>query len=252
MVAPFPSVPQLTDWRAVLCQFLGIPSQTADPDLLEELRAATEENQEAAVQGGVTGEPTYQIIYQVKCHEQSRAELYHQAPWPVDRGYGTPHLRGGQLVGNLELYLERNKPTTFLVYKHYACCKLNVHTTLQPSEVPSDGDISSLFVGEHVSVTSDIFRDALCALRHAGGGGIIYPDFENDDELSAPYIWWYHQRHRLCDVVRRLTPKLAAQIALFGDYVSESLGQEYNAVDRLLGEGKMIKKLLPYLYVSSR
>ncbi|EFX01644.1 hypothetical protein CMQ_8110 [Grosmannia clavigera kw1407] len=135
------------DWRGVICKFLDKPTKTENDDLwvaLQDVRTRYLEMKDCATEGLKSDgamEPNYITIHRINCNEgESDGELSLGVPWPVRNADGYTHLRGREIISNLELHLERNKWVAFIVYKDYSCCTIHEDDSLkfQPNEKEED------------------------------------------------------------------------------------------------------------------
>lgn len=251
-----PAFPFQVDWRRVLCQSFSLNHQENDQAILESLQNITDRLEAAdrslydASIMDASADLNYQTMHRIRCAEQSTTELCLNEPLPVWNADGLIHLRGSRVVTNLELHLERNKGTAFLVYRDYKCCESRGPETVQrqPSTISADA-VPSLLVNESVSIVSETLSLALDELLSIRVGSTLHPGFNPLMEFSAPYVWWFCQRDRIQSGIQSLAPAHLPHILLFQDYLEESLGQEYQTVDKLLEEGRLSAKYLPYLYI---
>ncbi|KAI2615922.1 hypothetical protein GGR54DRAFT_255090 [Hypoxylon sp. NC1633] len=245
------------DWRGVLCRFLDRPSGVTDEEILDELDAASSNLREIkrvkAKDFAQSDEPRFQVINRIRCRTSNESGMYMDSPWVVESGPYLAHLRGSNAIRNLELYLEQNKETSFIVYREFECCAKphNIPDTrdtgLQPSVDPGD-----LLVGEYVTIISDELRSAFVELSRSALKGIIHPDFDDVESISRihrPYLWWFHRRAQINSARAQLGPAFQRHISTFEEFLDTSLGDEWAGVDSLLSEGRMNALYLNYLFV---
>ncbi len=199
------------------------------------------------------GPPRFQVIHTVHCRNSSAEDrLYLDQPWVVESGPYNAHLRGSQPINNFELYLERNKEIVFIVYKDYDCCgksPLPLHRSKNEREF--EVDASALLVREQTSIISRDLRLALGDLANTALQGIPHPDFEDEGEISHPYIWYFHRRKEIAAATDGLQPEARRYLDVFHDYIQDRMMDEWNTVDKLLGEKKISAQYMDYLFVSS-
>jgi hypothetical protein len=242
------------DWRGLLCQFLSVPALAEDNTVLTSLKSVTNRikaaERSANLKRSYDSTDEYQIIHRIRCAEQSTEELCLDVPWTVRNGSRNIHLRGSNMVEHLELYLERHKAVSFIVYKDYKCCGIDDLGVGQGDHSAVIGDDASDFlVNESVCIVSEAFCLALKELWSKALGNASHPKFEQFSEFTAPFVWWYCQRDRIADAIPSLQPHHQHHLGSFQTYIYASLGKEYEAVDVLVADGKITAEYMIYLYV---
>lgn len=204
--------------------------------------------------------------------------MYLEEPWTVHAGRHRSHLRGGQQVSNMELFLERNKDVTFLVLRYYVCCAEKSH--LNPATRTRFGkDIDtrpvSMLVEEHIDIVSKDLQSRLAKVADVVLQGIPHPKFgraeedeeegsdDYDDEYESgeyngrddpdiyyPYLWFYHRRPDISETIESLEETDQGHLNLFCGYIQHRMSEEWNAVDNLLLKGEITAEYLRYIYVS--
>jgi hypothetical protein len=138
------------------------------------------------------------------------------------------------------------------VYKQYDCCNSNSLTAqLHPPRIPTSESVPDLLVTESVSIVSEDFGQALHELWSRAGRDIPHPNFSGlrPEEFKAPYYWWYWHQDEFGTAIPNLESHLIPYVHIFGQYIDESFRAEYDQVDKLLEDGKVTAKYMPYLYV---
>lgn len=244
----------MIDWRGCICDLLHLSEDSTDEVILEGLAEAAEQLEDAARAMNDASEtqvfmPRYELIHRVRCADTREYNLFLETPWVVDSGPEHSHLRGSRPVGNLELYLEKNKDISFIAYKDYTCCVSSQRH--RGFGDPAITDPSTLLTRESVYIVSEEFCSALITLvGESPPDEIFYPTFEVDQEFSSPYLWWFHRRKEFEQTIRILEPSHREHIHVFSNYLHENLGDTWHKIDSLLAEGKMEAKYIAYLYVS--
>ena len=257
MPVPLPPMIEQIDWRKVLCQFLSVSSRTEDNIILTSLHSVTDRIKAAErlsrKENNSESTDEYQIIHRIRCAEQSTTELCLDVPWTVKNGPRKIHLRGGEMIEHLELHLERHKAVSFIVYKDYKCCETDDLGVQHGSHsVVIGADASDLLVNESVCIVSEAFCLALKELCSEALGNASHPKFALSSEFSAPFVWWYCRRVQIAAAIPLLQPHHLQHIGLFQKYIDVSLGEEYEAVDMLVADGKITAEYMTYLYVGSQ
>lgn len=222
----------------------------------------------------------YQVIHCVFCDDKTDGNvgrvMYLEQPWTVQAGRHRAHLRGSQQVSNMELYLERNKDVGFIVFQDYVCCGEKpspVNRNRFGREV--DTRLMSMLVAEHIDIVSDDLRSTLADLSDVAFEGIPHPKFgrmEDEEEdagseyvidddssgydigesldVSYPYLWFYHRRHKLSEVIDCLEDSDKEHVNVFCGYIQDRMADEWAAVDKLISKGEISAEYVRYIYVS--
>lgn len=221
----------------------------------------------------------YQVIHCVFCDGNTDGHvgrvMYLEQPWTVHAGRHRAHLRGSQEVSNMELYLERNKDVGFIVFQDYVCC--GEPNTVNRNRLGRGVDtrLMSMMVAEHIDIVSDDLRSTLADLSDVAFEGVPHPKFGRtedeeedagseyviDDEssgydigesldVSYPYLWFYHRRHKLSDVIDCLEDSDKGHVNVFCGYIQDRMADEWAAVDKLISKGEISAEYIRYIYVS--
>lgn len=271
----------MIDWRYEICRFLQLDPNASDKEVFDELQMASAKMKEAErvkYQSAIhQGLPRYQVIHRVLCEGTQERVMYLEEPWTVHVGRYRSHLRGGQQVSNVELYLERNKDVSFLVLRDYECCaeKSHSHTTTR-TRLGKDTDARpvSMLVEEHIDIVSDDLQSRLASLSDVVFQGIPHPNFgrvEEDEDIDNdyndeyessdcsgrdnpdiyyPYLWFYHRRSKISETIERLEEIDQGHLNLFCEYIQNRMSDEWTAVDKLISKGEITAEYLRYIYVS--
>lgn len=90
------------------------------------------------------------------------------------------------------------------------------------------------------------------ALKEILGSGTEYKqtlsEYLRTQELSAPYLFIYHSRHRLDGIQNRLSPPAQKQLDLLLDYVKSTFGDQYAAANSLLARKQILPEYVDYLF----
>jgi hypothetical protein len=247
------------DWRAQICQFLNLGSESTDKTILKGLEGAADKLEEVERLRAVETEqhdpvPKYQIIHRVNCAIETSVYLYPEEPFASSNGQQGAHLRGTtEPIYNFDLYLERDKAISFIIYKDYRCCDIS-RSGRRHNDISWDVEPSTLLTGESISIVSPILCGAMKALTDDAVGGITHPDFERlGVEFSSPYLWWFFRRNEIFHSVERLNLNESAleHVYVFQQYLQDHLFGTWSVVDSLLDEGKINAQYIGYLFVSN-
>lgn len=246
------------DWRAELCDLLNEDPNVTDSELIKAKESAIDTLKEAAIlrssASQTKGPPKYEVIHRICCHELRTENLFLDKPWVVESGRYGAHLRGSRAIPHLELHLERNKEITFIVYRNFECCgeappkTLTYHGRVADS---LESDASSFLKTEYMHIISEELSDGLQELAYSALADIPHPRFDkpHDQEISYPYLWWFHRREEIESAIEKLSPTSQKHVSVLRDYVQRQLAKEWSIVDLLLEEGRMTAEYIRYLFV---
>jgi hypothetical protein len=143
----------------------------------------------------------------------------------------------------MDLYKERNRGLSFIVFKHYMCCN--------PDKKSQSGDEPTPAT-ESVYIISPDLYSALEKVSRKSSQTYLYPNFKVESELSAPYLWFYHDRSFITSTIDRVKSKHRKHLhCLFNDYINVHMGEEYAEVDKQLSTKLISSNFLSYIFVSA-
>ncbi|KAF5013004.1 hypothetical protein FDECE_951 [Fusarium decemcellulare] len=226
------------NWRSEICRLLEISPDVSDEKIIEAMGIAHQKLREIdqlrSTEKARQGPPRFQIFH---------------SPWVVETGPNNAHLRGSQPVRNLELYLERNKEIVFTVYRDYRCCGRS-HSRTRSEPGMEAGDASSLLEREQISVISPVLQSAMMHLANSALKGIPYPDFGASRDINHPYLWWFHRRREIDEVMDKLRPESWLHVMqLLHDYILGRMMNDWETVGKLLERSKISAQYIDYLFV---
>ncbi|ETS79874.1 hypothetical protein PFICI_07403 [Pestalotiopsis fici W106-1] len=249
------------DWRYEICTFLDKPCDVPDNDLLDAFEEAS----------GTLGEierlrrqasdqhipPRYQVVHEIICHhDRTERGIFLERPSVVNYGPHGAHVRSSRGISNKEVFLERNKEITFLVWRQYECCGIEPPDKgLLHQGGTDDLNIKALLKYEYIEIISSDLREAMIALGRRLED-IPMPDLEEEEEeeekIDAPYLWWFHQRSQIQVATLAMQPAFQEHIDVFARYLLESFGNEWEIVDQLLANKNITVDLIHYLFVPNQ
>ncbi|KAJ0163707.1 hypothetical protein CTA2_2540 [Colletotrichum tanaceti] len=241
-----------------ICRFLHLSNQTTDDEIFEALEDTEGKLRDAErlryQYAADPGPPRSQVMHRIDCQQEETSMVYLDEPWPVESGPYHSHLRGSRPVANLELYLERNKNISFLVFREYRCCHRPIKwQNLIDTNHSTTADLSLFSSGEYIDLNSLEARIALKVLSELALAGIHHPLFDDNEgtarSISYPYIWWFHRRHEIALSKAAMDPALQQHVDVLQTYMEDRLQSEWTAVDNLTAKGKITLDLLSYIFV---
>lgn len=244
----------IIDWRRELCRLLDVTSSIDDGELLDRIGPATETLRKAERENTTEEErpPRYEILNRVTCLGSMYGHgdrLYLDDPWIVESGPYTAHLQGSHPIHNLELHMERNKEITFIVYRHFECCR-----AVPPKDIndPLGSDTSRLLRAETITLISEELSKALERLARSALDEIPHPDFDiesHGNTIAYPYLWWFHRRNQIAGSMGDLRQTHQKHLAVFEQYIKHRLEADWRDVDALLANGRITADYIQYLFV---
>ncbi|KAF6824088.1 P-loop containing nucleoside triphosphate hydrolase [Colletotrichum musicola] len=240
----------IIDWRGELCRFLQLSHEPSDEDILDALEEAEEKLRVAEIQKsrfGADPEPLrYQAVYTIDCRlapAKDRDIIYLDTPWPVDSGPYHSHLRGSRAIKNLELYLERERTISFLVFREYSCCFRKIRwQQFSDSQQSETDELSRFFSKEYFDPASADLRTALEDLSVFALYDIPHPRFDGKKpgKISYPYLWWYHRRRSIDREKKKMEKDLQKHISILQDYMQDRLQPDWDIVDDLMSRDEVV------------
>ncbi|KAK7714996.1 hypothetical protein SLS64_003692 [Diaporthe eres] len=175
--------------------------------------------------------------------------LYFDPPqWT--RGQGGPGVLRSQLpVTNFDLYLEKNKDISFIVYKTYGMPQDDSRTRGMGDRQLAAHDLNDAVVDESIQPVNEALVNAIEALLKAEDEyASILQSFRQTSELEAPYLFVFHQRNDWERIRLSLPESSHQQLVMLWDYILQSQGAEYAVADSRISLGKITPELLKYLF----
>jgi hypothetical protein len=244
------------DWRGEICKLLNLAYDTSNLDLFAALQEASERLEEVeglrALALAQSGPPRYEVIHVVRC-ERSDTTTYFDEPVIVENGPYPAHLRGGKVMRNLDLFLERSK-AVFLVWRHYECCGSDPFpANYGRSDDNMELKAADLQSAEHVTHMSSKLRSAFIDISKIALMDSPHPDFEKSrygsEDIRHPYLWWFHRRDQIEAMAYGLDRDSRAHFDVFRRYLRDCLGKEWATADEFMARGVITPQLIEYIFV---
>ncbi|KAI0543546.1 hypothetical protein F4679DRAFT_577526 [Xylaria curta] len=153
-------------------------------------------------------------------------------------------LRCSVPVENFDLYLEKNKHLSFIVYKTYVIPEPERRsTTLQP------GDAPRFQIDESIKpITEGLIEGIRTLLESKDEYSELWQIFQATKELNAPYLFVYHQRADWERLYGDIMQSSQEQLSMLWNYIIQNHGEEYATADRWIASGKITSKYIQYLF----
>ena len=203
----------------------------------------------------------YQTLYRILQEQeilqkkgQTKFEKTLSLPFldPPERIYGggkSQSLRCKVPVENFELFLEQNKDVSFIVYQTYTSNSQDPMAT----DRLSNGHNQSLDIPPHVEesirpVAQGLIEALETILESREEYAQMLQNFRGTLELHAPYIFMYHHRSDLENLIGELKQQSKEQFTLFSNYVVQQHGSTYASADSMISQGKISPAYIDYLF----
>ncbi|GAW18962.1 hypothetical protein ANO14919_084460 [Xylariales sp. No.14919] len=159
-----------------------------------------------------------------------------------DRG-GTPRCHDP--VKNFDLFLEKNKDISFIVYKTYVV----VSAPMQQLILVQNADGPEIRIEESIKpITQELIEAVKTLLTSKQEYENLWDTFRSSGELLAPYLFVYHQRTDWHEIRASIDTSSEEQMIMFWNYIIQNHGDEFTAADACISEGKVSAKYVPYLF----
>ena len=177
-------------------------------------------------------------------------EHYFDRPLWAEGEDGQRYLRSTMPLRNLDLYLERNKDISFVVFEHFTQTQSGTQRHMH-----SDSDEVLAVTPSKVSVfpVSAELKAALeCLLSSNDSFGEFRTEIETTGELKAPYLCCFHSRQSFDITTQSLDADTIRHFNLFWRYIDQDWGSEYKAVEDMLSQGVILPRYIAYLFRPSQ
>jgi len=169
--------------------------------------------------------------------------------WVQGQGSAS-QIKSNLPLTNFELYLEKNKDISFIVYRNFDQESARNAAQRGTDNVTSD---EATHRPKHTHETvRPVHKDLIEAIKALLDSRQEYAElaseFSASLELPAPYLFIYHSRNSLEKFQDRLSLHAKVQLSLLLDYVTEQYADEYANADSILSRNKISPKLLRYLF----
>ena len=202
----------------------------------------------------------YKIIYRIQKSEfdyqhgdksyEQRGKLFFDHPEWV-HGQGTDkQIKSNSPLTNFELYLEKNKNISFIVYRNFHDNFSRVVDQPGDENIQGDGTADRpRHANETVRlVNKDLIKAIEALLQTQQHYTDLAHEFSQSFELPAPYLFIFHSRKSLENFQESLPVHAKTQLALLLKYVTAHYADEYATADSLLSQSKISPKFLRYLF----
>ena len=149
------------------------------------------------------------------------------------------HLGGNRQIPDLNAYLQQNQQLTFVVFMDYKCGHNSSYQT--ESEIPPYNQTIYLSSPALCSALEALYK-RLCLQYQL--------KFAPKLTLGAPFLWFYDSKLKFKEELDRMEATSQAQLRPFYETLVRLTKEEFEAADRLMGQGSICWKYIHYLFVS--
>lgn len=202
----------------------------------------------------------YQILYRIlrkgtgsaigpSLKQDTLSGPYFDPPEQIQGQGESLNLRCNAPVQNFDLFLERNKDISFIVYR--------THVVEQPDSTTPKDTLHNHEVGTRVveSVTEsirpiaqDLIQALQAILEVRNGYADVLQNFRTTMELHAPFLFMYHLRNDHELLQNELKPQAVDHFTLFWHYVLEQYGDTFANASSMISQGSISSAFAEYLY----
>lgn len=194
-------------------------------------------------------QPSHPRLKFIAAARNDSTPLYFDPPQWTKGQSGPGVLRSQLPVTNFDLYLEKNKDISFIVYKTYGIPQDISKMREMRDQQSAAHDLNDAVVDESIQPVNEALVNAVDALLEAEDEYVsILKSFRQTSELAAPYLFVFHQRNDWEKVRLSLPESSHRQLAMLWDYILQSQGAEYAVADSKISLGKITPELLKYLF----
>lgn len=204
----------------------------------------------------------YQIIYRIEGvslvqkqngkreWEKQYMPFFDHPSWVQGQGSAS-QLKSNLPLTNFELYLEKNKDISFLVYRDFD--NKSAHMVDAPGTDRFKREENTGHPHNAAETVRLVNKDLIEVIKALLGSQQQYAELASEFsvslELPAPYLFIYHSRKGLERFQDNLPVHTKAQLSLLLAYVMEQYADEYATADSLLARAKISPRLLRYLFM---
>lgn len=190
-----------------------------------------------------------QIIYRIL--QDQKTTLYFDHPeWTTGQGRSRK-LSSTLPVSNLSSYLVKHRDLAFIVYRDFDVSDMATNRPLDAHIEDENNDVVPPIrhSGEEiVPVSKDLHLALTKLLESMPEFTDILRYFIQNTALPAPYLFIYHSRSTIQNLMQDLPDRAQRQLSLILDYIYSEHGTEYKAADLLLAKGKIALPYFKYLF----
>ena len=171
-------------------------------------------------------------------------DIYLESPQWKEGGRG-PILHASSPLNNERFYLDQHPEIAFVIYKDYDPLAPDDISKIMSKDgvfrIPEPSKQTLLLTSEHmISAVEQLARQIPDFAK-------IFPNFNPEKEIPAPYMFIYYSMPLFDYVVPHLTPLQNELLEMLNESVLASHGEEYRAAKQRQVKGMVSRRLLKYL-----
>ncbi|KAI1611002.1 hypothetical protein EDD36DRAFT_309518 [Exophiala viscosa] len=154
---------------------------------------------------------------------------------------------------NFDLYLEKNKDVSFIVYRNFdpfLVDNAGLRTTNRGNR--GAGLLPELHPQPNSETIQPISQALISAIENILGTreeySTVLQQFQLSRELKAPYLFIYHSRKDLDAIQENFSPEACKEVSLLLDYIKSQYGDKYATADALFERGKITSDYIHYVF----
>jgi hypothetical protein len=230
---------------------------------------------------GRSGPPSsWKVLHRIQCVNESEPRIYTDEPFRAKYSGSQWHLRGRDLVKNIDVYIERHKELAFIIYHDYTCegherqarsrdeeneqarrkynfrkdgvDQENPHNSLNSRRrILNDENVEIKPKAASLHIICDILHEGMLHLLQQDPGFKSSFDYnEDDEEIPVPFLAYYHFRTAIQAALDELDDEdEQAQLQLLSNYINSAYCDEFSQADSMLAKGVITQPFLKYLFV---
>ncbi|KAI1357335.1 hypothetical protein F5Y08DRAFT_352717 [Xylaria arbuscula] len=198
---------------------------------------------------------TYHTLYRIRNYDMKSKPPGDENP--MRRGLLGPFFDPPEWIGNrdgtlrcqvplnnFDLFLERNKDISFIIYKTYSIPRVQQTVVDQRTGGPK------IEIEESIKpITQGLIQAIRTLLTSKHEYATVWSSFKTFGELHGPYLFVYHQRTNWQEICASIETSSKNQMTMFWDYIIQTHGEEFAAADACISQGKINTKYVPYLFI---
>ena len=195
----------------------------------------------------------YQLLYRIvdrKSHPGYKGVYFDHPRW-IQGDMDQSSMQSDLHVDNLDLYLERNKDISFIVFQDFDPDPGNNKSMPQMNNPGNAQDVLAppQHIAEFVRPVAKSLAQALETIIGSSDlGDNAQQFFQNQPEFRAPFTFIYHKRDVLNEIHVNMSEACRNQLALFLVYLDVHYGMCYATVDALLSRNRISPEYIEFLF----
>jgi Cdc6-like AAA superfamily ATPase len=188
-----------------------------------------------------------QILYRIRHGTRmSVPYLDHPRNSSVEGAWST--LYSQSPVKNFELYLERHKEISLVVYRDFE--ESNKKESEDQETTDSGVPPPQLQHYREVlrPVSGEMFNAIRAILRSKPEYAEILKGFNTTSEISSPFLFFFHSFKNLKEIEKQISDSVRRQLKLLANYVLGVYGAEYKVAEAMIAQGRFSADYLCYFF----